>query len=69
MITLIFVYTEYTPQGVIFKSAILDLKYKANKSSTKSHGWFCSTYMQLFRLWNLEEISLLAFIRLNNINN
>ena len=40
-----FVYTENKIQRAKFKSVILNMKLKTNKSSTESHRWFILTFI------------------------
>ena len=64
-----FVYTKYKVQRATFKSATLNLQCKLIKRSTQSHKQFCSIYVQLSRLQNLEKILFLEPISLDDINN
>ena len=54
---------------IMFKSIVLNLKWKTNKKSIGYYKQFYSIYEQLFKIKNLEKVSLLALILLNNIKN
>ena len=64
-----FVYIKYKVQRAMFKSATLNLRQKLIKKTAKNPKRFSSIYVQLSRLQNLEKVSFLEPISIDNINN
>ena len=64
-----FSYTKYKVYRAIFKLLVFNLQRKSKKIVDKYHNYFCSIYIQIFKLQNLEALSTLKLIILHNINN
>lgn len=63
-----FAITEHKIQETTFKITILDFQY-GNSTTGKSHGAFCSSYVQLSRLQSLHSMQLLQTISPIDIDN
>ncbi len=67
-ITLGFALIEYKVQGTTFDNTIVDLK-RQSKGGIGMHKQFCSTYVQLSRLYSFTGLRLLQPIDITDINN